>query len=430
MALSASSNLPPRRIALVDCNNFYASCERVFHPAWEHRPVGVLSNNDGCLIARSNELKEAGIPMGAPYFKYREQLDAMKAVIVSSNYTLYGDMSARVMNTLGTFTPDMEVYSIDEAWLNLTGFQPATLDAYGREIVTTAQRHTGIPVSMGIGPTKVLAKIANRICKKRKIPGNVFNIGGADALDGVLATFEVGDIWGIGRRWAQSLNAQGIFTALQLREADAQAMREHYSVVMQRLILELRGVNCLEFEDIAPKKQIIASRSFGERVTDKGALIEAVSLHATRAGEKLRLQGSACGVMQVAIRTGEHNPNEAYYSRSATVHFSTPTADTRRLIGAARMGVEKIFKQGPRYAKAGVSLLDIVPAGQVQSGFFEDGDSEKTAILMKTIDALNRTQGRKAVFFAGEGIDKGWAMKRGRMTQAFTTRWAEVPGVT
>lgn len=428
MVSSASSSLP-RRIALVDCNNFYASCERVFHPAWETRPVGVLSNNDGCLIARSNELKEAGIPMGAPYFKYRDQLKAMKAVIVSSNYTLYGDMSTRVMNTLSQFTPDMEVYSIDEAWLNLTGFDPATLDGYGRKIVMTAQQHTGIPVSMGIGPTKVLAKLANRICKKRKIPGNVFNIGGADSLDAVLASFEIGDIWGIGRRWAQSLNTQGIFTALQLRDADAQAMRDQYSVVMQRLIFELRGINCMEFEDIEPKKQIIASRSFGERVTDKESLLEAVTLHASRGGEKLRLQGSACGAMQIMIRTGEHNPREPYYSRSATVRFTVPTADTRRLIGAARAGVEKLYKAGPRYAKAGIALLDIAQADAVQDGLFDQGDSDRSAKLMQTIDSLNRANGRGTVFFAGQGVNQAWAMKRDRMTAAFTTRWAELPSV-
>ena len=303
-----SANFNERRIALVDCNNFYASCERVFHPAWEYRPVGVLSNNDGCIIARSNELKDAGIPMGAPYFQYREMLHKMGAVVVSSNYALYGDMSARVMNTLGQFTPGLEVYSIDEAWLDLTGFDPAMLDAYGRKIVATTKQHTGIPVSMGIASTKVLAKIANRLCKKRKIPGQVFNLGSSESLDAVLAAVDVEDIWGIGRRWAEKLRGQGIRTALDLRDADPHQMRHQYNVVMQRLVMELRGVPCLGCDDIEPKKQIIASRSFGERVTDVESLLEAVSMHASRAGEKLRAQRSACSAIQVSIRTGRHNP--------------------------------------------------------------------------------------------------------------------------
>ena len=353
----------------------------------------------------------------------------MDAVVVSSNYTLYGDMSARVMNTLGQFTPDMEIYSIDEAWLNLTGFDPATLDAYGRQIVATAHKHTGIPVSMEIGPTKVLAKMANRICKKRKIPGAVFNIGGAESLDSVLASFEVGDIWGIGRRWAEKLKAQRIYTALDLRDADPQAMRDRYSVVMQRLILELRGIPCLEFEDVEPRKQIIASRSFGERVTDKDSLIEAVTMHATRAAEKLRLDGSACGVMQVGIRTGQHNPQEQPYSRSVTIRFPVPTADTRKLIGAGRAAMDRIYKAGPHYAKAEVALLDLVPAGSVQTGLFDQGDSEKAARFMQTTDKLNRLNGRHTVFFASEGTRKDWAMKREHKTQSFTTQWAEIPRV-
>lgn len=420
---------PLRRIALVDCNNFYASCERVFHPSWEYRPVGVLSNNDGCLVARSNELKQAGIPMGAPYFQYREQLQAMNAEIVSSNYSLYGDMSARVMTTLERFTPELEVYSIDEAWLNLTGFDLATLDAYGREIVATTKRYTGIPVSMGIGPTKVLAKIANRICKRRAIPGQVFNIGSAESLESILTTIDVGDIWGIGRRWAKKLKASGIHTAQDLRDADDEGMRNQYNVVMQRLILELRGVSCLGVEQIAPKKQIIASRSFGERVEDIDALLQAVSKHATRAAEKLRSQTSVCGAIQVSIRTGRHNPHERYFSQSALVKFPVATADTRKLIDAARRGVQQIYKQGPRYAKAGVMLLDISPANAVQSCLFHEGDSEQTTALMRVTDQLNQRYGRKTVFFASEGIRQTWAMKRSRMTQAYTTKWNEIPVV-
>ncbi len=413
----------------MDANNFYVSCERVFQPAWEQRPVGVLSNNDGCLIARSNELKAAGIPMGAPYFQFRDQLRAMKAVIVSSNYALYGDMSARVMHTLGQFTPALEVYSIDEAWLDLTGFDPATVDAYSREIVATTRRHTGIPVSVGIGPTKVLAKVANRLCKQLKIPGQVFNLGGAGALEAVLATVPVGELWGIGPRWAEQLQQQGIHTALQLRNADVSAMRDRYNVVMARLILELRGVSCLEREDIAPKQQIIASGSFGERVTELSALIEAVSRQAARAGEKLRRQGSACGALQVSIRTGRHNPNERYVGRSAVIRFPVATTDTRQLIGAARIGVERIYTPGPRYAHAGVMLMDIVPAPGPPGDLVASGDCDQSVRLMKAVDQVNQRHGRRTVFFAGEGVHPGWLMKRERMTRAYTTRWPDIPPV-
>jgi len=419
----------PRRIALVDCNNFYVSCERVFHPVWNNRPVGVLSNNDGCIIARSNELKAAGIPMGAPYFKHKKQLEAMKAVIVSSNYALYGDMSARVMYTLGQLAPDIEIYSIDEAWLDMTGIRPETLDALGREIVMRTYQHTGIPVSMGIGPTKTLAKIANRICKQHAIPGRVFNIGNAKSLDAVLAGVAVGDIWGIGRRWAEKLNQHHIYTALDLRNADPDNMRKRYSVVMQRLIMELRGTTCLDKEDIAPKKQIIASRSFGQRITCKQALSEAVALHATRAGEKLREQHSVCGAIQVSIRSGKHNINEPYYSRSCIIRFPVPTADTRKLITAAINGVDKLHKPGVRYAKASVMLFDISPDIQTTASLFDQAESHVSHHLMQTIEQINHQYSKHTVFFAAEGVYKSWAMQRNRMTRAFTTQWGDIPVV-
>ncbi|WP_236618993.1 Y-family DNA polymerase [Acaryochloris sp. CCMEE 5410] len=413
----------------MDCDNFYVSCEKNFKPAWKDHALGVLSNNDGCLVARSHELKAAGIPMGAPYFKYRKELQALDAILVSSNYALYGDMSARVMTTLGQFTPELEIYSIDEAWLNLTGFELATLDAYAREIVATTKRHTGIPVSMGIGPTKVLAKIANRICKRWAIPGQVFNIGSAESLDGILTTIQVEDIWGIGRQWAKKLEASGIYTAKDLREADDEQMRRRYNVVMQRLILELRGISCLGIDQIAPKKQIIVSRSFGERVEDLDSLLQAVAMHATRAGEKLRSQDSECGAIQVSIRTGRHNPKEKFFGESALVRFPVATADTRKLICAAQRGVKQIYKKGPRYAKAGVMLLDISPTNVKQQNLFCEGDSQKATTLMQIVDQLNDEYGRKTVFFASEGMHQTWAMKRRMMTQAYTTQWSDVPVV-
>ena len=415
----------------MDCNNFYASCERVFRPDWNHRPLGVLSNNDGCIIARSNELKEAGIPMGAPFFKHKAQLEALGAVVVSSNYALYGDMSARVMNTLGSFTPSLEVYSIDEAWLDLTGFDLGTLDAYSRHIVSTTHQHTGIPVSMGIGPTKVLAKVANRICKKRKVPGSVFNLGDAGSLEGVIQSLPVGDVWGVGRRWSESLNNIGIYTALDLRNSDPQEMRKRYNVVMQRLILELRGIPCLHFEDVEPKKEIMASRSFGEKVIDKQSLVEAVTGHAARAAEKLRAQGSVCGAIQVSARSSPFIPDEPYYARSVMVHFEIPTADTRRLAQAAARGMDRVFKPGIRYAKAGVMLVDLSPADELQGGLFAEPDNKASVRLMGAMDVINQRYGTSTVRVASSGTRKGrgWHMKRQRMTPGYTTRWDELASV-
>lgn len=393
------------------------------------RPIGVLSNNDGCIVARSNELKAAGIPMGAPYFQYKDQLEKMGAIVVSSNYTLYGDMSSRVMNTLGTFAEEIEIYSIDEAWLDFTGFDPAGLDGYGREVVATTERLTGIPVSMGIANTKVLAKMANRLCKKRNIPGGVFNLGSADALDEVLRTLAVDDIWGVGRRLAERLNSQGIYSALELQKSDPTKMRGKYGVVMERLILELRGVPCLEFEDIQARKQIIASRSFGKKVIEKEKLAEALAHHAARAGEKLRSQNSVCGAIQATIRTSRHDPNRPYYARSAIYRFPTPTANSMNLSRATAQCLDRIFQEGNRYAKAEVMLSDLQPDSLIQQSLFETGDSAKSVALMRTMDEINRKLGKGTLQLDSTGVAKTWEMKRQRMTQAFTTRWDELPSV-
>ena len=411
----------------MDCNNFYVSCERVFNPKWEKHPLGVLSNNDGCIVARSNELKAAGIPMGAPYFKWRKQLEAIQAIVVSSNYALYGDMSARVMNTLGEFAPTMEIYSIDEAWLDLTGFDTATLDAYGREITAKTQQYTGIPVSIGIAPTKVLAKIANRICKKHDLPGQVFNLGSADALDDILTAIAVEDVWGIGRCWAKRLKVQHIHTAKDLRDANPKAMRQQYSVVLERIILELRGIPCLAFEDIEPKRTIRVSRSFGEKVTQKTDLLEAVATYASRAGQKLRQQGSVCAAIQVFIRSSRFDAKETQYANAATIPLSVATADTRKLIAAVAKGIEQIYRPGVRYTKAGVILLDISSAKVCQQSLFMAGDDEKAARLMATVDQLNQTFGKKTVFFACEGMQQAWAMKQQAVTPAYTTKWSDLP---
>ena len=364
--------------------------------------------------------------MGAPYFKWKTFLSRHNAVVVSSNYSLYGDMSARVMSTLGRFTPDMDIYSIDEAWLDLTHFNPASLDAYGRDIVLTVRQWTGIPVSIGIASTRVLAKIANRIAKKRKIPGGVFNLGGAEHLEDVLETIAVEDIWGIGRRWGRRLRSIGIQSAQELRAADLEMIRKHFGVVMQRIVFELRGINCIEAEAFAPKQQIMCSRSFGQRVTSLEHLRQSVTMHVSRAAEKLRSQNSVCGLAQVFIRTGLFNPQEPTYSQHAIVQFPVPTADTRSIASGALKALNSIYREGFRYAKAGVILMDLSSSEGVQSDLFHPADSKRSRVLMQTVDSINQRMGQRSVFFGGEGTQRVWLMKRGMTTKAYTTRWPEL----
>ncbi|MEL7086600.1 MAG: Y-family DNA polymerase [Cyanobacteria bacterium J06597_1] len=422
--MSASSN--HSAIALADCDSFYCSCERVFNPKWNDRPIAVLSNNDGCVVSRSNEIKALGIPMGAPYFKWKTLLERHKAIVVSSNYTLYGDMSARVMETLSQFTPALDIYSIDEAWLDLTEFNPGILLSYAQDIVSTVRQWTGIPISIGIAPTRVLAKVANRVAKKRKVPGGVYRLRMDDELNDLLGTLDVEDIWGIGRRWGKRLRMMGIGTAKDLRDADPELMRRKFSVVMQRLILELRGIPCIGPEEIAPKQQIMCSRSFGERILSLTHLNQAVSKHVGNAARKLRSQQSVCGLAQVFIRTGMFNPDEPTYSRSAIVKFPTPTADTPTIAAGATRALEGIYRKGYRYAKAGVILMDISPNALVQTDLFYEADSNRSRLLMETLDGINRRMGKRTVFFAGEGTAQTWSMKRERKTNAYTTRWDEL----
>lgn len=368
--------------------------------------------------------------MGVPYFKYRSQLEALDAVVVSSNYELYGDMSSRVMSTLESLAPGIEVYSIDEAWLNLARVPSNQLDLHGRTIVAKTHQYTGIPVSVGIGSTRVLAKIANRICKQQKAPDNLFKLVDCKAIEQSLATIPVGDVWGVGDGWARRLERDGIHSALDLRTMDPSWIRKAYGVIMQRLVLELQGQPCLGFEDIEPKKLIIASRSFGRRVTRLDDLLEATSFHTTRAGEKLRKQDSVCSAIQVFLKTGKYNPNESRFNASTIVSLPVPTADTRRLIRAAQQGIKRIFKQGHRYAKTGVMLLDISPAKAVQGDFWHAVDSGRSQTLMQAVDQVNEERGKYTVFFASEGTRKSWAMKRDKKTRAYTTRWSEIPTVS
>ena len=420
----------PPVIALVDANNFYVSCERAFAPSLEGQPVVVLSNNDGCVVARSEEVKALGVAMGVPVHAIRELIRRHRVRVFSSNYALYGDLSARLMDALGRFAPRVEVYSIDEAFLDLTGFEETALLDYAREMVGTVRRWLGLPVSVGIGPTKVLAKVANRIAKRRKVPGGVVTLLDADGQTEALADLRTADLWGIAGRWSARLAALGIDTALQLRDADPPLLRSAFGVVMERIARELRGVSCLALEKVAPpRQQIVASRSFGKPVAALDELKQAVAFHVTRAAVRLRRQGSEAGGLQVFIATNPFAPGDPQHHGACTVELPAPTADTRALIGQAMRGLSAIYREGHRYKKAGIMLLSLTPADRRQGTLFDVADSARSQRLMATLDAVNARLGRGTLRFGTEGFRQPWAMRQAHRSPAYTTRWEEVPVV-
>jgi len=414
-----SSTKPSRLYALIDCNNFYVSCERVFNPKLRFCPVAVLSNNDGCIVARSQEVKAMGVPMGAPYFQWREVLEANKAVVLSSNYILYGDMSHRVMKTLEQFSPDLEVYSIDEAFLHLDA------EANLGKIRKTVLQWTGVPVSIGLAPTKTLAKAANRFAKKSDT--GFCALRNSEEVERALSGFPVDEIWGIGRRHAEWLRRQGVRTALDLSRMDEKWMRKQKGVVMERLLLELRGFSCLDLEEApAPKKSIICSRSFSRSVTEIADLHEAVASYVSRAAEKMRKQGSHASVLSVFLLL--HRDEKDYTpSLWAQILLPEPTDYTPSLIRSAKEALTSIFEEGRRYKKAGVVLDGITSNCCVQQDLFSPPrkSCEREKSVMQVMDGLNRKYGEKVVFTAAEGIKKTWRMKQELRSQRFTTRWDE-----
>ncbi len=418
--------------ALVDCNNFYASCERVFQPKLEGRPIVVLSNNDGCVIARSNEAKALGIEMGAAYFKIEKDLKRMGVAVFSSNYALYGDLSRRVMQVLATFVPALEVYSIDECFLDVAGMN-RDLTEYGLEIAQTVRKWTGIPVSVGIAPTKTLAKIANRLAKKGKSPaGPVLEWAKVAAPKETLAGLPVEDVWGIAGRWGGKLRALGISNALALAEADPGRLRKLFGVVMERTCRELGGVSCLPLELVQPpRQQIMVSRSFGEKLHKRDDLMAAVTAFATRAGEKLRAQRLRASAVSVFVHTSPFDKLGQHYANSATVGLDRPTRDSGVLVTCAVQGLERIYREGYAYQRAGVLLPDLVAESAEQGLLFAEtpGDTARSNRLMDALDKINRAQGRGTVRYAGEGMGDRWKMKQGRLSEASTTGWAGLPAV-
>ena len=426
--------------ALVDGNNFYVSCERVFRPDLVGRPVVVLSNNDGCAVARSNEAKALGVKMTAPWHTIRHLSESDGLVALSSNYPLYADMSDRVMSLAAGLGPSQEIYSIDECFVDLTGV-PGDLVERGKRMRERILRWTGIPTGIGIGPTKTLAKLANHVAKtaERKpgsYPGQFAQVCNLAAIPAhelalVLAATPVQDIWGIGRRIGAQLEEGGVKTALQLSSMEPATARYGWSVVLERTVRELQGVSCFSMDDEpAPKKEIACTRSFGRTLTALPDLVEAVSNYASRAAEKLRSQdGHACKVLTFAhtspFRSGPR------FNQSIVVPLRQPTSNTSQIVAAAISGITRIYRPGFKLVKAGVMLLDLQSAGRVQAELELDEPKQNRGRLMLALDTINDRYGRgtMAVASAGGGNPKAWSMKQDRRTPEYTTKWDEVPVV-
>lgn len=416
-------------IGLCDCNNFYISCERVFNPALEGRPVGVLSNNDGCVIARSEELKRLGIPMGMPLFKIPQQ-QRRHIILRSSNYALYGDMSSRVTATLRQQCPEVEVYSVDESFLMWDGFTIGEIDERCRQLCETVQRNTGIPVSIGLSTSRTLAKVANHCAKKNAIYQGVCWLDpDSSAVEQVLTGLPVDELWGVSRRLADRLAVMGITTAWQLRQAEPKYIRSRFSVVQEKLVWELRGRSCIDTEMATAKQNVMTSRSFG-RLTDKRAEVrEAIRMHAQRGAEKLRRQGSQAQGVLVFLKTNRHRQELPQYHPSLVVPLVTPSNDTAVLLAAAQRGLAKIWKDGFLYMKAGVMMLDLVDANTGPDDLFNATGSvqaERRQSLMTTLDQLNQRMGRNTVSFGGVRKEAAWHLKSDYLSQHFTTRWDEL----
>lgn len=413
--------------ALIDCNSFFCSCERVFQPKLLKKPVVVLSSNDGCVIARTDEVKALGIAMGAPYFQIKEFCKKNNVFVYSSNFGLYGDMSRRIMKIISDLAPEIEVYSIDEAFLSLEGFSQDKLTSYARSIQEAVEQQTGVPISIGIGATKVLAKMANALAKKsRPQTGGIVNLFESTNLDVVLKSFPVENIWGVGRKSASKLHLLNIFNAYDLKMYNSNIIQKTLSITGRQIQEELKGNACLSVETVhSEKKQIISSRSFGRPVYKLEDLKESIANHVTSAAERLRKQDSIAGSILVFIQTSRFKPGARYFN-SITMNLTSGSSVTNKLIKQAFMGVEKIYKDGFEYKKVGVILMDISPKHYTQLDFFETHDSEKEDLLMDTLDRINRREGKGTLKFAACGTNHFWQMLSQMKSPQYSTRWSDL----
>ena len=413
-----------KSIALIDVNNFYVSCERVFNPKLENKPLVVLSNNDGCAISRSNEAKTLGIKMGTPWFKLKEFAKQENVTALSSNYTLYLDMSHRVMTLLSKFSPEQEIYSIDESFLDLTTFKSKDLIKYGQQIKTKIKQWTGLPVSIGIGSTKTLSKLANHIAKKNSSFKGVcnLNIMDQDTLETWMSRIPVNEVWGVGRSLAPKLNQLGIISVLDLKLADPDYIRQQFSIVLEKTVRELNGVMCMELKNIEePNKEIMVSRSFGRRVKDKQELIEAITSYTSRAAERMRKQESVATSLYVYIRTSPHD-NKKQYANGVNIPLFQPSDDTMVLTNAALLGLDYIFREGFDYQKAGVTLCNLTSKHQKQGSLFNGTISHSRMNVMDTIN--QRWKGKLKL--GSEGVTKEWEMKSQFKSRNYTTNWDQL----
>lgn len=416
--------------ALVDCNNFYASCERLFRPNLKNQPIVVLSNNDGCVIARSNEAKSLGIGMGAPLFKIRDVVEEHGVTVCSSNYALYGDISERVMTLLGSNAPSHEVYSIDECFLDLDNLAVPDLSDWCRNLRHRTYQWTGIPVSIGVGSTKTLAKLANRLAKKSAKSGGVIDLTHhPEWIEPALRKTAIGDVWGIGRRWSQMLEERGITTAYDFANAQDGWIRKRMGVVGLKTAHELRGFVCHALDDQPqPKQTTCCSRSFGTTITDKAQVHDALMSFAERAAEKVRSADQVAGAMQVFIRTDPFNPNAPQKSLSGSVSFDQPTNDARAITGAATRILDRIWRDGFAWKKAGVLLLDLTARGTAPRSLFDAVPTHDDG-LMNAMDTINQRYGRGVIRLGVAGKDQEWRMRRENQSPSFTTRWADLASV-
>lgn len=412
--------------ALVDCNNFYASCERVFRPDLRGKPIVVLSNNDGCVIARSDEAKNAGIPMAAPAFEYEPVFRQKGIHVFSANFVLYGDMSRRVMDILGSFTPDMEIYSIDEAFLKLTGEEHADMHLYGKEMRQKVMQWTDIPISVGIAPTKALSKVANRIA--RKYPDkteNVYVIDSDDKRIKALKWLKIQDVWGIGRRNARRLLAKNVETAYDFTQLSDEWVRKNMSVVGLRLKQDLEGIPVLDFETVQPKENIAITRSFEANYTLLPELEERISTFAVICAEKLRKQKTSCNALMVFLRTNRHRKDLQQFNPGIVVNLPYPTNSGIEISRFAKLALHQIFRHGYEYKKAGVIVMEFTPEDQNQVAIFENSD-ERHVPLMQAIDKLNSEFGQLKVRLASQDLKRIWKMKQERLSPNYTTRLSDV----
>lgn len=412
---------------LVDCNNFYASCERVFKPDLIGKPIVVLSNNDGCVIARSNEAKKLGIKMGVPAYQIKGEIRQHGISVFSSNYTLYGDMSDRVMSILSSFVEEMEIYSIDEAFLSFKGFDNYDLYDYGRKIVTTTTKGTGIPVSLGIAQTKTLAKVANKFAKKYPAYNGVCIINTDEKREKALKSFDISDVWGIGHKQATKLDKLGIKTAYDFTQLPVGWVRQNMTVTGERTWKELQGISCIDIELIPPtKKQICTSRAFGQNTSDVEELNEAVAMYAGLCAEKLRKQKACAASLMVFIHTNNFRNDLPQYFKNCIIELPEATNDTMEIVHYASIALHNIYRTGYMFKKAGVIITEIIPSNAIQRNLFSTANREKQHLLMDVVDKLNQGFTKNKLSLAAQGTNKKWNLKQELLSRRYTTRMSDI----